>query len=130
MNSKRAAAISLTAVFVLGFVAGWLGDRFLFSRHMPPGFDRRHRPDFVERLSKELNLTIDQQTQLKTLLADLKAKHDKIRETVGPQYRQVREDFRVHFKKILSEEQQKKFDEFSSRQTPPNQPPGPPPRQE
>jgi hypothetical protein len=125
MNSKRAAAISLGVVFVLGFLAGLVVDRYFFSDHMPPEFDRRHRPDFVERLTKDLNLTADQQTQLKTLLAELKAKHDKIRETVGPQYRQVREDFHSSFKKILTAEQQIKFDEFSNRENPRNPPPEP-----
>jgi hypothetical protein len=123
MNSKRAAAISLSVVFILGLLAGLVVDRYFFSDHMPPGFDKRHRPDFVERLTKDLNLTADQQAQLKTLLGELKTRHDKIREAVGPQYRQVREDFHASFKKILTKEQQDKFDEFTNRENPRNPPP-------
>jgi septal ring factor EnvC (AmiA/AmiB activator) len=126
MNSKRAAAISLSVVFVLGLFVGLFVDRYFLSNRMAPGFDRRHRPDFVERLTKDLKLSADQQAQLKTLLAELKTKHDKIREAVGPQYRQVRDDFHSSFKKILTQEQQKKFDEFTSRENPRTPPPEPP----
>lgn len=126
MNSKRAAAISLSVVFVLGLLAGLVVDRYFLSDQMPPGFAKRHRPDFVERLTKDLDLTADQQAQLKTLLGELKSKHDKIRETVGPQYRQVREDFHSSFKTILTKDQQKKFDEFTKKENPRNPPPEPP----
>jgi hypothetical protein len=118
MNSKRAAAVSLSVVLFLGLLIGIVIDRFLIDDLFRPPVDGRHRPDFFADLTKELQLDPQQQEQLKTLLEEVKTKHEALRKTMGPQFRSVREEFQGKFAQILSAEQKLKFDQFNKKEPP------------
>ncbi len=122
MNSKRAAAVSLTVVLFLGILIGIVIDRLIINDLFHPPFERRHRPDFFADLTRELQLNAQQQDQLKTLLEEVKSKHEALRKSMGPQFHGVRQEFQEKFKQILTEEQKITFEKFNKKD-PPREPP-------
>jgi len=116
MTSKRIASLSLLAVFILGFVIGVVIDQSFFSKMGRDSKHKRgHRPNLVEKFTKELNLTNEQQEHLITLLEKVKKQHSEIKESTRPQYERVREEFKSAFLEILTEKQKLEYLEFDKR---------------
>jgi len=115
MTSKRIASLSLLAIFILGFVFGVASDRSFFTKMGRYSKHKDHRPNLVEKFTKELNLTNEQQKHLVMLLEKVKKQHSEIKESTRPQYERVREEFKSAFSEILTEEQRMKYLEFDKR---------------
>ena len=116
MSSKKVAGISILAIFILGFVFGFAANRFFFGndeRH--PRSNKHYRPNTVEKFTKELDLTGEQQEHLIKLLDKVKKQHSEIRKATHPEYERVRNEFREAFLEILTDEQKLKFLEFDER---------------
>jgi hypothetical protein len=118
MNSKRAAIILLSVVLTLGILLGVAMDRFILPDRSHPPFERKRRPDLVAHFTKELGLNEQQQAQLKILLEEIKTKHDSLRRATSPEFHKVRDEFQQNFSKILTNEQQTKFDNMIKRDKP------------
>ncbi len=118
--SRKAVAL-LVLVFILGVAIGALGltlmNRSVYGARTPVRTvsSRTQGPDpprAVNRLTRDLNLTPDQQKQLSKILTDTQARYNAIRNQMNPQFDQVRAEGRDQIRQILKPEQQSKFEEF------------------
>ena len=114
--ASRKAIGLLLLVFVLGVAIGALGLTLMNgrvygarpnSRQGTPGPTR-----VVNRLTRDLDLTADQQKRLSEILANTQARYNAIRQQMNPQFDQVRSEGREQIRQILTPEQQPKLDEF------------------
>jgi hypothetical protein len=116
-RTRSEAALLVLVVFVLGVLLGGLGNHLwgerVWGRQNPPG--PPSRVQIVSELTRELQLTPDQQQQLGTIVDDTKA---KIRAAYAPadaQREQLRQQGRARIRAILTPEQLPKFEAFMAR---------------
>ncbi|MCL6565209.1 MAG: hypothetical protein K6U09_02190 [Acidobacteriia bacterium] len=117
----RKATFLVAAVFVLGLALGALSMHLAAERYWP-GYGAKkeyrergrdpqsERMRLVERLTRELALTAEQQQQLEQVLAETSARYDAIYEEIRPRLRQVREEGRNRIREFLTPEQREKFE--------------------
>jgi Spy/CpxP family protein refolding chaperone len=118
-NSKTRgeAAILVLVVFILGVLLGGLGNHLwgesVWGRQNPPG--PPSHTEIVSNLTRELQLSAEQQQQLSAIVDDTRA---KIRAAYAPadaQREQLRQQGRARIRAILTPEQLPKFEAFMSR---------------
>lgn len=108
---NRKAAFLVAVVFVLGLALGGLSTHLAADR-----LGGNHgKKSWTEELTRELNLTPDQQAQLKTILDETRGKFEAIYEQYRPQMDQARREGRQKIRGILSPEQLPKFEAFLQR---------------
>lgn len=102
------------AVFILGGVLGGLGT--YLAGHMHEGH-RRQR--FLDRLSRQLQLTPDQRSKVESILVQghrrITAVYWNSQKEARPQYDAVHADIRNQIRAVLTPAQQPKFDAFLKR---------------
>jgi uncharacterized protein HemX len=69
----------------------------------------------VPRLTKELNLSPDQQKQLSAILTEMQNRFDAVRTQINPQFDQIREQGHDQIRQILTPDQRPKFEDFLQR---------------
>jgi hypothetical protein len=118
-QSQRTAVLLVVAVFVLGIALGVLGTYLegyrVFGSGMlhrqpvdhSPAAQQRGRQARVDHMTKDLNLSPDQQKQLDSVLAQMQTRYSGIHE----QQEQVRIQGRDAIRAILTPDQVAKFDE-------------------
>lgn len=107
---RRAAPIFLLGL-LLGAVAGSWAQRAMMHHW-------RRRPDtsrMVEKMSRELDLDAAQKDAVKTLLESGRAKLDVLHKESVAQFEAMRAATRGDIRKLLTAEQQVKFDEMTAR---------------
>lgn len=103
-------------VFVLGLGLGAVGTVIINARV----YGALQRPAVqpplpvrgVARLTQELNLTPDQQNQLRAILQQMQGGYDGIRQTWQPQIDTVRAQGRNQIRQILTPEQLPKYENY------------------
>ncbi|HEX4545057.1 MAG TPA: hypothetical protein VH110_01770 [Candidatus Acidoferrum sp.] len=119
MSATRKAALWVGVVFLLGAaLGGMLG--YVFAHHTTMAApaqitDAEKRAQKVQRLTEELNLRADQQTQLEAIIASVQAEYKAIHQSTDPQIDQARQKGRERIRAILTPEQRPKFEEFLKR---------------
>jgi Spy/CpxP family protein refolding chaperone len=115
-RANRKAMALLALVFVLGVALGAVGN-MLVDRNVFASRDRgqggEHR--LVDRLTSDLNLTPDQQKQFSDILADTQSRYDVIRKQMDPLFDEARNQSRNRMRKVLTPDQQPKFEDFLRR---------------
>jgi Spy/CpxP family protein refolding chaperone len=115
-NSDRIKAAALVAlVFVLGVafgVVGVLAGRHVLSAARPGNNGQGQQGQQISQLVHALNLTPDQEKQLRQTLADTRDRYDAIRRQMEPQMRQLQEQSRDSIRGILTAEQRTEFEQF------------------
>jgi len=118
-TATRKAALWVGLVFLLGAaLGGVLGNAFgVHARNVPPPqlTEVEKRAQKVQRLTQELNLTLDQQKQVEAIIASVQAQYKAIRESTEPQMNEARQKGREQIRAILTPEQKPKFEEFLRR---------------
>jgi Spy/CpxP family protein refolding chaperone len=117
--SRKAIAL-LVVVFVLGVALGALGltvmnRRVYGARAEVRPVSRTQAPDptrAVSRLTRDLDLTPDQQQRLGEILTNTQSRYNAIRQQMNPQFDQARAQSRDQIRQILTPEQQPKFEDF------------------
>lgn len=116
--SRKAIAL-LALVFILGIAIGALGltlmnGRVYGARPNRPTASRQGAPQsrVVNRLTRDLDLTPDQQKRVSDILANTQERYNGIRQQMNPQFDQARAEGRAQIRQILTPEQQPKLDEF------------------
>ncbi len=117
--SRKAIAL-LVVVFVLGVALGALGltvmnRRVDGARAEVRPVSRTQAPDptrAVSRLTRDLDLTPDQQQRLSEILTNTQSRYNAIRQQMNPQFDQARAQSRDQIRQILTPEQQPKFEDF------------------
>jgi Spy/CpxP family protein refolding chaperone len=118
-NSKKRgeAAALVLVVFLLGVLLGGVGNHLLGERvwgqqtiNTPPT-----RNELVGRMTRDLQLTADQQKQLGAIVDDTRAQWRTLYTTIEPQHEQIRQQSRDRIRAILTPDQKPKFEEFMRR---------------
>ena len=114
MMANKRAIVYLVLVFLLGAALGVLG---LWNSCTPWAAtggppSMRNKQGAAEWLTRELQLTADQQQQLGTILDETATSYEAIRERVRPEYDQVRQQGRDKIRAILTPEQKAHFEEL------------------
>jgi Spy/CpxP family protein refolding chaperone len=119
-NKTRGEAAALVfVVFLLGALFGGLGDHLWNARAsgqqivnpsgMPP------MGPVMTDLTRELQLTADQQKQLGVIITDTRSKWALLYAPLDARREQIRQESRAHIRGILTPDQQVKFDDFLRR---------------
>lgn len=114
---NRKAIALLLLVFLLGIAFGAVG-HIALDRHAFASRNRNRvtgQPHLVNRLTRELNLTADQQEKLTTILKDMQQKFAAVRQQMTPQFEQIRNQGHDQIRQMLTPEQRPKFEEFLRR---------------
>jgi len=119
-RANRKAVGLLILVFALGIAIGAVGhaltDRTVIASRgggrsgQGPGSGQ-----LVNRLTKDLDLSSNQQQQLRVILTDMQTRYDAIRQQTGPMFDQARDEGRTKMRQILTPEQLPKLEDFFNR---------------
>lgn len=115
-NVKQRAAVWVAVVFVLGALLGSVSGYMFASRshadNRPPLSDDERRAQKVSLLTRDLNLTTDQQTQLDAAIREAQLKFRAIREASQPQIDATRAQAREKVRSFLTPEQLPKYEAY------------------
>jgi len=111
---NRRAVFLVVVVFLLGLVLGGLA---VYLRPEPFGlaYGRRGPGRIVEELTRELNLTQEQQQKLTATLEETRSRYDAIYQLYRPQIEQARQEGRQKIRGFLTAEQLPKFEAYLQR---------------
>jgi hypothetical protein len=122
MSEKTAtqkAAFWVGVVFLLGAaLGGMLG--YVFAHHTamaaPPQMsDADRRAQKVQRLTQELGLSAEQQTQINAIMITVQGQYKAIHEAEEPKIDAARQNGREQIRTLLTADQKPKFEEFLKR---------------
>lgn len=119
-SSRQKAAFWVGLVFLLGAaLGGMLGYVFAHRSYAagppPPMSDQAKARQKVDHLTKELDLSNEQQAQLSVIINDVQAQYSAIRKSTEPQIDVARQKGRERIRAILTPEQKPKFEAFLQR---------------
>ncbi|HEX8844410.1 MAG TPA: hypothetical protein VF791_07190 [Pyrinomonadaceae bacterium] len=101
-------------VFILGCLTGVALDSALRLKGSTTDRQemrsRRGKGDIFERMRRDLNLTDEQATQIRSILDQAREEYGQLRREVQPRYDAVRQQTREKIRALLTAEQQQKFD--------------------
>src|SRR5260370_8089862 len=104
-GNRGRAALLVIAGLVLGAALGGVGTYSVVKRAVAassvPMTDQQRHAHRVERLTRELSLTADQQKLVDEILARWEARYKAIEQEKVPQLDQARHDTRVKIREIL-----------------------------
>jgi hypothetical protein len=113
MRSKTSATLMLVLTFLLGCVAGSIGNH-LYETHIKntaarPGVRPAPR-DIVEEMGRDLNLSTDQKEKLKGIVQQSREHYRALSTQFRPQYDVIRNETNQQIRQILNEEQKARFE--------------------
>jgi hypothetical protein len=115
-NTKKRgeAAVLVLVVFLLGALLGGVGNHVWGERVWGKQISSTQltRNQIVDALTRDLQLTPDQQKQLGSIVDDTRAQWRTLYTTIEPQHEQIREQARDRMRAILTPDQKPKFEEF------------------
>jgi Spy/CpxP family protein refolding chaperone len=127
MNDNRTKiwfSLFVLAVFCVGLAAGVIVDR-RFGPHPPgPPFGRGGGPGgpgrggppppgrLIERLDHELDLTDDQEKRIQKVFDDRRAHFEQVQQEMRQKAEQEQRELQAEIKKVLTPEQQQRFDKW------------------
>ena len=118
-NSKKRseAAVLVLVVFLLGALLGGVGNHVWGERVWGKQTINTQptRNQLVGDLTRDLQLTPDQQQQLGSIVDDTRAQWRTLYTTIEPQHEQIRKQARDRMRAILTPEQKPKFEAFMHR---------------
>jgi Spy/CpxP family protein refolding chaperone len=114
-DKKRGeAAILVLVVFLLGVLLGGVGNHLwgerVWGKQITTG--QPTKGQIVSDLTKELQLTPDQQKQLTIIVDDTRSQWRTLYSTIEPEHEKIRKQSRDRVRAILTPEQKPKFEEF------------------
>ncbi len=112
-QTKKRAALALAAVFVAGAALGFATTRFYTSGSRPPGVDpRQYRSHLLESLTKELQLTQDQQAKVGGILDEIGERFQSVRDAIEPEMEAIRMERAERIMLCLQPAQQARYEEI------------------
>ncbi|MGC1830282.1 MAG: hypothetical protein WA663_07715 [Candidatus Acidiferrales bacterium] len=118
-KARGEAALLIAVVFLLGVLLGavathmW-GER-VWGQQNAYSAGRKPVNQVVAEFTKELQLTLDQQTQVAAIIDDTRAQWKALYAPLDAQKEQIRQQSRARIRALLTPEQQPKFDAFMQR---------------
>jgi Spy/CpxP family protein refolding chaperone len=118
-NTKKRgeAAVLVLVVFLLGALLGGVGNHVWGERVWGKQIVNTQptRNEIVGELTRDLQLTPDQQKQLGSIVDDTRSQWRTLYTTIEPQHEQIRQQSRDRIRAILTPDQKPKFEEFMHR---------------
>ncbi len=118
-NTKKRgeAAVLVLVVFLLGALLGGVGNHVWGERVWGKQTMNAQptRNQIVSDLTRDLELTPDQQKQLGSIVDDTRAQWRTLYTTIEPQHEQIRQQSRDRIRAILTPDQKPKFEDFMHR---------------
>jgi Spy/CpxP family protein refolding chaperone len=112
-QGNRKALLLVFLVFVLGIALGAVGTYVVTTRVLAAHSPVAHGPaNTMALFTKDLNLTPDQQKQIKSILSDTRSRYAEIHKRDDPEYDKTRQEGRDRIRQVLSPEQGPKFEEL------------------
>ncbi|HUJ41870.1 MAG TPA: hypothetical protein VLW54_15105 [Candidatus Acidoferrales bacterium] len=113
---KFKAATLVFAVFLTGAIVGGLavhvfGDS-IWSSSAAVSSARLSKSELLQQLSRDLNLTAGQRSQINSIMDGTLADYDRILSPLSPQLEQARQQGRQRIRAVLSPDQLPKFEAF------------------
>ena len=111
-NYKFWIILSLVIVFLAGIMGGILFERHIFDKKQSRRTRRASPVRFptLEMMAQELNLTSDQQEQIREIFKNNEGKIKKLRKDVNEHFSSMRAQLKTEIYDVLSEEQKLKFE--------------------
>jgi len=109
-NSKLKIWLIVVLVFTLGCVTGASLDGVYRSRFGGMRGQRDAKGNVFERLRRDLNLSDEQATQVRSILDETRDEYRRLRAEARPRYDAIREGGRTRIRFVLTPDQQKIFD--------------------
>lgn len=114
MNNKGKIVWSFLLGFVLGGAVVFTGIHF--CHHYGMGHPFWGRPfsskKILQKLSRELDLSAEQKTQVEKILESNLPKFKTLRESIRPQLAAIRQSIQTEIRAVLKPEQQTKFNKL------------------
>ena len=118
MNNKLKVSVGVLLVFVFGILAGSFGTqaymKYRVSHFVQRGQEARAEL-FLGRLSRDLDLTETQQTEIGKILRDSHQRLAQISQRCQPEVSGIIDRDFVMIRALLNEDQRDKFDRFQKR---------------
>lgn len=115
MRSRRGAAALLVAAFLVGAIAGAGGSLIAERADHRPDRDGRGRGGYLERLTRELELTEPQRDSVRAILDRRKPAMDSLRREMEPRFETLQQAIRSDIRSQLTPDQQRKFTDMTRR---------------
>ncbi|MGB9835296.1 MAG: hypothetical protein ACPLRX_00990 [Candidatus Saccharicenans sp.] len=117
MNNKYKLiiALSLVVVFALGFAVGFFVDKGFQKKAQPRPPQRQEPFPTMETLKKELQLTDEQEAQIREVFKRSEERFEVFRKEVHGRLKELRDQLKLEMDSILTPEQQKKMQELMER---------------
>jgi Spy/CpxP family protein refolding chaperone len=114
-KSKWQIRLAVLLIFVIGFIAGALTMSIYRDRVRAGWSPRGGRGSFgFERVIGRLNLTPEQEAQVKDIFNDARSKLIELRKESGPKFGDVRRETDERLRAVLSPEQWEQFQQIVS----------------
>jgi len=118
MNNKLKVSVGVLLVFALGILAGSFGTqaymKYRVSHFVQRGQEARSEL-FLGRLSRDLDLTEEQRTEIGKILRNSHQRLAQISQRCQPEIRRIIEHDFGMIREILTDDQKQKFDRFQKR---------------
>ncbi len=118
MNNKLKVSVGVLLVFALGILAGSFGTqaymKYRVSHFVQRGQEARSEL-FLGRLSRDLDLTEEQRTEIGKILRNSHQRLAQISQRCQPEIRGIIEHDFGMIREILTDDQKQKFDRFQKR---------------
>jgi Spy/CpxP family protein refolding chaperone len=114
-KARGEAAVLVAVVFVLGILLGGVGNHLWGERVWGMRDTTPPQTHLSVELTQELQLTPDQQKQMKAIIADTQLKWHALYAPLESQRTEIREQSHDQMRKVLTPEQEPKFDAFMRR---------------
>ena len=116
-NTRLKIWLVVVGVFILGGVTGASLDSLYRLRASGNGRsgemrggERRNKEDVFDRMKRDLDLSDQQATEIRSILDQARNEYRQLRAEVRPRYDASRQNARTKIRALLTPEQQQKFD--------------------
>lgn len=113
MTPRLKGTLLLLLAFGLGVVGGAVGFGVYHARFgdwRSPGSAARFQDRILSRLTKDLGLRAEQRQKVEAVLKETGEEFAKLREEIGPKFRDIRNRTQERIRAVLDAAQQVKFD--------------------
>jgi|YNPBryunderm2012_1023409.scaffolds.fasta_scaffold00032_38 hypothetical protein len=117
MNNKYKiwAVLSLIVVFVIGVAVGVYSDKFFTEKKKSRPPQRQEPFPTLEVISRELQLTPDQEAQIREIFKRSEERFEAFRKEIHVRLGQLREQLKTEMDSVLTSEQQNKMKELMEK---------------
>ncbi|HSY59888.1 MAG TPA: hypothetical protein VK795_10020 [Terriglobales bacterium] len=111
-KSRREAAFLVIIVFALGILLGGLGTHLWGERVWGHQAAPNSRDEIIGRMTHEVGLTPEQQTQVTAIVDDTRAQWRALYSPLDPKKDEIRQQSRAKLRALMTPEQKVKLEEF------------------